>query len=573
LPAAAAFWGFSSVAEQSEVRRVDARLQSGLRSAVVAYGEDLDEAFRQATTLARNPELQSALARGDAAAARLLVRATPHVRVEARNFVVGAVPTLAAERRVIVVGPKEPLGYVIAALPLDSELLRKVQERSGVHDTDRFVVVDDGRLVAGAGWAQTGLDLPAERPTTVSVGDARFRALVASAIGDRPGPTLGVIAPQAEIDAATAAMQKRLLVGLLAALLLVAVVAYVEGRSIVRTISNVARTANAIARGKLDERVPVRGRDEFAKLGNAFNQMADQLQARLVELESERHRLRDAVSRFGDALAATHDTDQLLRAIVETAVEGTGATGGMLIGADGQIVEVGAPGTGADQLELPLRAGRDGSFGTLLLFGRNFDVEAKLTAASLVAQSVVALDNAKLHRIVERQALADGLTGLANRRHCEDTLDAEVARAHRFGGPLAIVLGDLDDFKSVNDEHGHPVGDTVLREFSRLLENSVREVDVAGRWGGEEFLLVLPGTDRAGAVRLAERVRQYLEDRTLLTPEGVPVRITASFGVAEHEQGWDVETLVVAADEALYEAKRTGKNRVRHSPQAAVSRP
>ena len=271
------------------------------------------------------------------------MRATPTSASRHLPLVVGAVPTLAAERRVIVVGPKEPLGYVIAALPLDSELLRKVQERSGVHDTDRFVVVDDGRLVAGAGWAQTALDVPAERPTTVSVGDARFRALVASAIGDRPGPTLGVIAPQAEIDAATAAMQKRLLVGLLAALLLVAVVAYVEGRSIVRTISNVARTADAIARGKLDERVPVRGRDEFAKLGNAFNQMADQLQARLVELESERHRLRDAISRFGDALAATHDTDQLLRAIVETAVEGTGATGGMLIGADGQIVEVGAP--------------------------------------------------------------------------------------------------------------------------------------------------------------------------------------------------------------------------------------
>ena len=573
LPAAAAFWGFSSVAEQSEVRRVDARLQSGLRSAVVAYGEDLDEAFRQATTLASNPTLQSALARGDAATARRLVRATPHVRVEARNFVVGVVPTLAAERRVIVVGPKEPIGYVIAALPLDSELLRKVQERSGVQDTDRFVVVDDGRLVAGAGWAQTALDVPAERPTTVSVGDARFRALVASAIGDRPGPTLGVIAPQAEIDAATAVIQKRLLVGLLAALLLVAIVAYVEGRSIVRTISHVARTANAIARGKLDERVPVRGRDEFAKLGNAFNQMADQLQARLVELESERHRLRDAISRFGDALAATHDTDQLLRAIVETAVEGTGATGGMLIGADGQIVEVGAPGTGADQLELPLRAGRDESFGTLFLFGRNFDSEARLTAASLVAQSVVALDNAKLHRIVERQALADGLTGLANRRRCEETLDAEIARAYRFGGPLAIVLGDLDDFKSVNDEHGHPVGDTVLREFSRLLDNSVRDVDVAGRWGGEEFLLVLPGTDRSGAVRLAERVRQYLEDRTLLTPEGVPVRVTASFGVAEHEPGWDVETLVAAADAALYEAKRSGKNRVRHAPQAAVSRP
>ena len=96
----------------------------------------------------------------------------------------------------------------------------------------------------------------------------------------------------------------------------------------VRTVSSIANAANAIARGKYDERVPVRGRDELARLGNSFNQMAEQLQFRLEELDSERHRLREAVSRFGDALAATHDTDQLLRAIVETAVEATGATGG-----------------------------------------------------------------------------------------------------------------------------------------------------------------------------------------------------------------------------------------------------
>jgi diguanylate cyclase (GGDEF)-like protein len=175
---------------------------------------------------------------------------------------------------------------------------------------------------------------------------------------------------------------------------------------------------------------------------------------------------------------------------------------------------------------------------------------------------VVALDNAKLHRIVERQALVDGLTGLANRRQCEEALRTEVSRSRRFGGPLSIVVGDLDDFKSVNDEHGHPVGDTVLREFARILERSVRDVDVAGRWGGEEFLLVLPGTDGEGAVRLAQRIRDYLEGRTLSTPEGVPVRITASFGVAEHRQHLEPEELVAAADSALYEAKRAGKNRV-----------
>jgi diguanylate cyclase (GGDEF)-like protein len=112
----------------------------------------------------------------------------------------------------------------------------------------------------------------------------------------------------------------------------------------------------------------------------------------------------------------------------------------------------------------------------------------------------------------------------------------------------------------------------VLCELARLLDSSVRDVDIAGRWGGEEFILVLPGTDADGAVRLAGRIRALLEDRTLVTPEGVPVRITASFGVAAYENGGSAEELVAAADAALYEAKRAGKNRVAQAPRL-VSRP
>ena len=568
LPAAAAFWGFTSVANQSEVRRVDARLQAGLRAAVTAYGEDLELATREASALANDPVMQRALARGDAKAAQERLGSAPNVRVESADFQVGVRPQLAAERRVRVVGPSTLLGYVIASVPFDQELLRKAKQRSGLGEDEQFVVVYRGRLVVGAGWTQAPLDVPADRPTTVSIDGKRQRVLIAATRGDDGEPRLGVIAPQAAIDAAATGIQQRLLLGLLAALLLVALVAYVEGRSVVRTVSSIANAANAIARGRYDERVPVRGRDELARLGNAFNQMADQLQYRLEELDSERHRLREAVSRFGDALAATHDTDQLLRAIVETAVEATGATGGMLIGVDGQVVEVGTPGTGAHQLELPLRASKT-TFGTLFLFGRHFDEEARLTAASLVGQSVIALDNAKLHRIVERQALVDGLTGLANRRQAEDVLTAELSRSARFGGALSVVIGDLDDFKAVNDAHGHGLGDTVLREFAHLLERSVRDVDIASRWGGEEFLLVLPGTDAGGAVQLAQRIREYLEDRTLLTPEGIPVRVTASFGVAEAHGESQPAELVEAADGALYEAKARGKNRVARAPVAA----
>ncbi len=565
LPAAAAFWGFSSVAKQSEVRRVDARLQSGLRAAIAAYGEDLDAATRQASRLANDPALQRALDRGDAAATQELLRNAHNVRVETPEFVFGDRPVLAAERRVRVVGPDTLLGYVIAVVPFDQALLRKAKQRSGLGEDEQFIVVDRGRLVVGAGWTQASLDVPAEQPTTVSINGKRQRVLIAATRGHTGEPTLGVTAPQDAIDAAAMGIRQRLLLGLLAALLLIAFVAYVEGRSVVRTVSSIARAANAIARGKYDERVPVRGRDELARLGNSFNQMADQLQFRLQELESERRRLRDAISRFGDALAATHDSDQLLRAIVETAVEATGASGGVLIGADGEVVEVGTPGAGSDQLELPLRASKS-TFGTLFLFGRHFDEESRLTAASLVGQSVIALDNANLHRIVERQAFVDGLTGLANRRQAEDALATELSRADRFGGPLSVVIGDLDDFKAVNDDYGHPVGDTVLREFARVLDRSVRDVDVAARWGGEEFLLVLPGTDADGAVRLAQRIREHLADTTLLSSEGLPIWVTASFGVAEAQEESGPADLVAAADAALYEAKRSGKNRVRRAP-------
>ena len=185
-----------------------------------------------------------------------------------------------------------------------------------------------------------------------------------------------------------------------------------------------------------------------------------------------------------------------------------------------------------------------------------------MTAASLAGQAVIAFEAARLHRIVSSQALVDGLTGLANRRSCEETLHAELARAERFDSPLAVVVADLDDFKEVNDRYGHQAGDVVLRELAVLLRESLRDIDLAARWGGEEFLLVLPGTDLEGAAYVAERVRRALEERVALSGEGDPISVTASFGVAAYPQARSIPALFAAADGALYEAKRTGKNRV-----------
>jgi diguanylate cyclase (GGDEF)-like protein len=288
------------------------------------------------------------------------------------------------------------------------------------------------------------------------------------------------------------------------------------------------------------------------------------LEARVLELEAERERLRDAIAGFGEALAATHDTELLQRVIVETAVEAVGAQGGLLVPSSGAIFQVGDL-SGDQRLQLPLTASRQ-NFGTLILVGDRFPTEDRLTATSFAAHAVVALENARLHRVVERQALIDGLTGLANRRQSEDALATEISRAARFDNALTVVLADLDDFKALNDRYGHPAGDAVLRAFADILEETLRDADLAGRWGGEEFLLLLPGTDKEGGMQLAERIRATLAGRAILTPDSSAAHVTASFGLATLAPGMTEAELVAAADAALYAAKRGGKDRVEATP-------
>lgn len=165
---------------------------------------------------------------------------------------------------------------------------------------------------------------------------------------------------------------------------------------------------------------------------------------------------------------------------------------------------------------------------------------------------------ARLLELAER----DPLTGLFNRRALEERARREVLLAQRTGRPLSLVLFDVDDFKAINDTHGHKAGDRVLQALARAIGQGVRGHDIVARYGGEEFLVLLPDTDGDRAVELAERLRQALRGLGL-AESGQPVPVAASFGVAslgEPEEDWD--GLVVAADRALYRAKQAGKNRV-----------
>lgn len=187
-----------------------------------------------------------------------------------------------------------------------------------------------------------------------------------------------------------------------------------------------------------------------------------------------------------------------------------------------------------------------------------------LIATSLTILIIVALtrqitDQEERASILESEANTDALTGLPNRRSGEIALERAVQRAHRLGRPLSLILFDLDHFKILNDAFGHDVGDRALKDVKRLFVERLREGDVLARWGGEEFLLVVPGMDIDASDRVAERLRASMEEHPFL-PE---MTLTASFGVAQLRAGESSTSLVRRADEAVYAAKRDGRNVVR----------
>jgi two-component system cell cycle response regulator len=189
-------------------------------------------------------------------------------------------------------------------------------------------------------------------------------------------------------------------------------------------------------------------------------------------------------------------------------------------------------------------------------------VKGEITPRSVERSLRYALKLAETLDALRRMATRDQLTGLLNRREFERIMVEEEERAHRFGHPLALVMVDIDHFKKVNDKHGHPVGDIVLKEVARRVADRVRTVDRVMRFGGEELAVLLMQTTRAGAMKVARQICKAVEGKPISVGDSHSLQVTVSAGAAELPT--DAETgyaLLNAADKALYAAKKRGRNR------------
>jgi two-component system cell cycle response regulator len=302
-----------------------------------------------------------------------------------------------------------------------------------------------------------------------------------------------------------------------------------------------------------------------------------------------RRELRAALLQVGDALAASGDAESIVRLLLETARHVTDSDRGdwwfdrgpavdrvmttdddaparhRLSRGEGVVgiaIESDELATDDGELAVPVRV-RNRLYGVLALErSGTFGADAIADVTRLVGQATAAIERDRANDEARRLSLTDGMTGLWNRRQFELRAAQELERAGRFGERFAVVLIDLDNFKAINDTHGHLVGDEVLIEASQRLIAATREVDTIARYGGEEFVLLLPQTDPDGARNVAEKVRAELAEKPVETDAG-PLAVTLSAGVASHpDNGTTVDALLRAADAALYSAKAAGKNRV-----------
>jgi diguanylate cyclase (GGDEF)-like protein len=584
--------------QRNQVSRVDSRLSVAAAAAQQGYVAQLENAFAFARRAAKRPDVTLAFAAGKKKPAPITQVPAGMRLVLVKNGapIVGSPPAGPSWHATVAVGSKRA---VIVYVPITPALFDTINSsgRLKLPTSVSLALVGGGRTLAsttGETGPVSGLRPSVAGSAVVAGASVRALAIPIEVLPKRPPAYIVATYPSSTLSDAINSQRLRILVPLLLlGLILIAGAVFAADR-ISRALTELAGRAAGLSRGRPSG-------DELSQLGSAIDEISSELTTRMGELEAERGRFKETLQRYGETLAATHDLDALVGAVLDTAVQATRARGGRLLLYDaerGEAVEQARIGTArGSRSDLPVVvAAGDGLEGDALasheprvaqvpravlavpilrehhLLGLVTAVDPEEGAFSdddveslsaLAVQAGVAIENARLHRVVERQAVTDALTGLANRRQFYEVLGREYERAQRFGQPVSLILLDIDDFKQINDSRGHLAGDAVLHSVAATVAEVIREIDLAARYGGEEFAVLLPQTGPEGAANLAERLRSEIAARSIRFGTEEISGVTASFGVAAgpDEQMTQID-LIASADAALYQAKREGKNHV-----------
>jgi diguanylate cyclase (GGDEF)-like protein len=628
LPMIALAIALFTLTSRSETGKADAGIAAGVRTAFGVYEDSASAAGPAVRDVASDPQLSAALVSGTGIAARMqqLIGTDGIVTLEllaADGAVIARAgsPTGIASKAAPLAAGGRMRGTLVVSLTDASEFAARVRRLTGYH----IGVFRNGRLLAATvnGLGPRGRLGERGEPHAFELDGDEYRGRV-EAIQEPGRPPLELALFRGTSSFSDAIAHNRLLIaGLLLAFLLLAIAAAVlVSRALTDQIDTFLVAARRLARGDFRQPVPVEGHDEFAQLSREFNSMSEQLASKIDEVKRQRGELSEAIRRVGDALAMGLDRNGVVALAVRTAVDACEAQAGRALPVDEDAFRESERGVD-EELDAALRAaerragsirvvahkrpagegGRPPRVATPASIGsthalavpmlsalgssstrylgvlsiarrrRRFTREEEELLQYLAGQAVVSIENASLHETVERQAVTDELTGLANQRAFHSILEGEIERSRRFSAPLALVMLDLDHFKQVNDEYGHQQGDEVLALVADVLRQFSRDIDTPARYGGEELAVVLPQTDSEGAAQLAERMREAIAqlDAPRVNGEG-SLSLRASFGVAAMpESAADKEGLIAAADAALYRAKRGGRNRVERAEPVAAT--
>lgn len=333
---------------------------------------------------------------------------------------------------------------------------------------------------------------------------------------------------------------------------------YMLGRTVVEPLEQVTSAMARVSSGDLDHQVPIHSKDELGRMASSFNQMTSELKTTYDGLRREQDKLTTIIHGAGEGIIVTDNHGEVV--LVNPAAER------LLEKSAPQIVEQGFLQILDDEEQMRNWISEESSRApvTLAYKGRVLQIFAStiLGADNNIVGSAALLrditEEKRLEEELRRLSTTDGLTGLYNRRHLDNSLATEFSRFERTGGPLAVLMFDIDHFKKFNDTHGHDQGDRVLQFVARTFQETLRKYDMACRYGGEEFVGILPNTTLEGAYAVAERLRHEIE-----IGEVDGLKVTISLGVAAIPElmASSPDALIELADAALYRSKAGGRNR------------